>query len=67
MRSLTGQAERADGKEKERWERGKMKLGLLLRWDERRNRGGPNGKEERERRGFGVWFSFKPFSNLFSF
>jgi hypothetical protein len=33
---------------------GKVKLGLLLRWAERRSRGGPKGKEERERRGFGV-------------
>jgi hypothetical protein len=49
---------------------GEMKLGLLLRWAERRNRGGRKGKEEREKRvlGFSFLFQnlflFKPFSNL---
>jgi hypothetical protein len=49
---------------------GEMKLGLLLRWAERRNQGGPKGKEEREKRvlGFSFLFQnlflFKPFSNL---
>jgi hypothetical protein len=39
-----------------------MKLVLLLRWAERRNRGGPKGKEERERSGFwGFLFFFKTF------